>query len=378
MYYHPSAQPMKPIHIFKPGKHVAMSGVSLNFSESDLAATVRAYDPALHEAPLVLGHPKHDAPAGGWVKSLASSADGLVAEPHQVAPEFSEQIASNRFKKISASFYHPDAPNNPVPGVYYLRHVGFLGAQPPAVKGLRPIELAEGEEGVVEFADFGHEMGASIFRKLREWLIGQFGQETADRVVPSWEIDSIAEVARREEQRSPAFTEPQPKSTTEEVTTVTPEEQAALEAENTRLKNQLQQHQEEKRRLAKEATHSANVAFAEELVGAGKLLPKHTAALIACLDFAEDGDTPLEFGEGDARQPVSAGLKAIFGDLPQQIDFAEQASGARRSGDARVADLEFAEKNTDPDRLALHTRAAQLAADKNIPYESAVRQLINQ
>ncbi|TXI34358.1 MAG: peptidase [Aquipseudomonas alcaligenes] len=368
---------MKPLHIFKPGKHVAMSGASLNFSESDLAATVRAYDPALHEAPLVIGHPKHDAPAGGWVKSLANSAQGLIAEPHQVAPEFAEQVASGAYKKISASFYHPDSPSNPVPGVYYLRHVGFLGAQPPAVKGLRPIELAEGEEGVVEFADFGHEMGASIFRKLREWLIGQFGQETADRVVPSWEIDSIAEVARREEQRSPAFTEPQPKSTTEEVTTVTPEEQAALEAENTRLKSQLQQHQEEKRRLTQEATHSANVAFAEELVAAGKLLPKHTAALIATLDFAEDGDAPLEFGEGDARQPVSAGLKAIFGDLPQQIDFAEQASGARRNGDAPVAELEFAEKNTDPDRLALHARATQLAADKNIPYESAVRQLIN-
>lgn len=378
MYYHPSAQPMKPLHIFKPGKHVAMSGASLNFSESDLAATVRAYDPALHEAPLVIGHPKHDAPAAGWVKSLTNSAQGLIAEPHQVAPEFAEQVASGAYKKISASFYHPDSPSNPVPGVYYLRHVGFLGAQPPAVKGLRPIELAEGEEGVVEFADFGHEMGASIFRKLREWLIGQFGQETADRVVPSWEIDSIAEVARREEQHSPAFTEPQPKSTTEEVTTVTPEEQAALEAENTRLKNQLQQHQEEKRRLSQEATHSANVAFAEELVAAGKLLPKHTAALIATLDFAEDGDAPLEFGEGDARQPVSAGLKAIFGDLPQQIDFAEQASGARRNGDAPVAELEFAEKNTDPDRLALHARATQLAADKNIPYESAVRQLINQ
>lgn len=66
MYYHPSAQPMKPIHIFKPGKHVAMSGVSLNFSESDLAATVRAYDPALHEAPLVLGHPKHRR-LGRWL-----------------------------------------------------------------------------------------------------------------------------------------------------------------------------------------------------------------------------------------------------------------------------------------------------------------------
>ena len=72
---------MKPLHIFKPGKHTAMSGDSFNFSESDLAATVRAYSPALHEAPLVIGHPKHDAPAAGWVKSLQATAEGLIAEP---------------------------------------------------------------------------------------------------------------------------------------------------------------------------------------------------------------------------------------------------------------------------------------------------------
>jgi hypothetical protein len=373
---------MKPLHIFKPGKHVAMSGASLNFSESDLAATVRAYDPTLHEAPLVIGHPKHDAPAGGWVKSLAHVADGLEAVPHEVAPEFAELVASKRYKKISASFYHPDSPSNPVPGVYYLRHVGFLGAQPPAVKGMRPVDLADNEEGVVEFADFGHELGASLWRKLREFLIGQFGQETADKVAPTWEIDSIAEVARRNDDPRPSFTEPNQPATVEpstvEESTVTPEEIAALQAENTRLKNQVQQHQDQQRQSRQETSHAANVAFAEELVAAGKLLPKHSAALIATLDFAEDGDSPLEFGEGDARQPVSAGLKAIFGDLPQQIDFAEQASGARRNGDTPAASLEFAEKNTDPDRLALHARASQLAADKNIPYESAVRQLINQ
>ena len=382
MYYHPSAQPMKPLHIFKPGKHVAMSGASLNFSESDLAATVRAYDPALHEAPLVIGHPKHDAPAAGWVKSLTNSAQGLIAEPHQVAPEFAEQVASGAYKKISASFYHPDSPSNPVPGVYYLRHVGFLGAQPPAVKGLRPIELAEGEEGVVEFADFGHETSAGLFRRLRDWLIGERGLEVADQVIPSWQIESLSEVARRDDDPRPSFSDPTQPATVEpstvEESNVTPEEIAALQAENARLKTQVQQHQDQQRQSRQETTHAANVAFAEELVAAGKLLPKHTAALIATLDFAEDGDAPLEFGEGDARQPVSAGLKAIFGDLPQQIDFAEQASGARRNADNPVAELEFAEKNTDPDRLALHARASQLAADKNIPYESAVRQLINQ
>jgi hypothetical protein len=353
-----------------------MSGASITFGESDLAATVLAYDPALHEAPLVIGHPKHDAPAAGWVKSLSASAQGLMAETQQVDVAFAELVSKGSYKKISASFYHPDAANNPVPGVYYLRHVGFLGAQPPSVKGLRPIELAEDEEGVIEFGDFGDSITAGVFRRLREWLIGQFGQEAADQVVPGWDVDNLAAEALRDDVR-PSFTEPtQPQKTIIEEHTVSPTEQAALTAENKRLQTALDTHLAQQRQDQADQRHTKNLAFAEELVGAGKLLPKHAAALIAALDFAEAGDEPLEFGEGKDRKPVIEGLKAIFDDLPAQIDFAEQASKGRQ-GDLNVSvDLEFAEKNTDPDRLSLHNRASALAADKNIPYESAVRQLI--
>lgn len=362
---------MKPLHIFKSGKHVAASGDSFNFSESDLTATVLAYDPARHEAPLVIGHPKHDAPAAGWVQSLQATAEGLVATPSQVDPAFAELVSKGSFKKISASFYHPDSPSNPVPGVYYLRHVGFLGAQPPAVKGLRPIELADGEEGVIEFGDFGHETSASLWRRLRDFLIGDRGLEVADQVIPDWQINSLAEAAREHEPR-PSFSEPPPP----EESTVTPEEIAAMQAENARLKGQVKQHQEQTRKARLDGIHQNHVAFAEGLINEGRLLPKHAPALIAVLDFAESSDQPLEFGEGTERQPLATGLKAIFGDQPKQIDFAEKASKERHGGGSVKADLEFSEKNTDPDRLDLHQRATALAAEKNIPYESAVRQLI--
>ncbi|UVM52205.1 phage protease [Pseudomonas sp. B21-015] len=317
---------MKPLHIFKPGTHTAMNGVSFDFSESDLAATVKAYDPALHEAPMVIGHPQHDAPAAGWVKSLTATAQGLIAEPQQVDVSFAEQVAKGSYKKISASFYHPSAANNPVPGVYYLRHVGFLGAQPPAVKGLRPIELADGEEGVVEFGDYGHELNSDMWRRFREWLIGKFDKDTADQVVPSWAIDSLAEIARQPEPgNQPAFSEP---TRSTEVTSMSDKDPAALEAENKRLKADIAKRDKAARTAAQEAIHGANVEFAEKLVAAG-MKPVHSPAVIAALDYADSSETPLEFGEEDAREPLSDGLKAIFSDLAGGVSFAEVATKTR-------------------------------------------------
>lgn len=72
---------MKPIHIFRTGTHTDSHGQTLTFSESDLANAVRAYNPDLHQAPIVVGHPKTDAPAFGWVQSLSSQNGNLFATP---------------------------------------------------------------------------------------------------------------------------------------------------------------------------------------------------------------------------------------------------------------------------------------------------------
>jgi hypothetical protein len=149
-------QTTQPIQIFRAGTHTDMSGRSLVFTGDDLTAMAEGYDPKRHEAPLVTGHPKHDDPAYGWVSSLQVVNGILEATPRQVDSRFAELVRAGRFKKISATFYSPGTPNNPVPGSYYLRHVGFLGAQPPAVKGLKSVEFADAEDGMVTvaFADY--------------------------------------------------------------------------------------------------------------------------------------------------------------------------------------------------------------------------------
>lgn len=361
------------IQIFRAGSQTAMSGEEMSFSEADLAASCAAYDPAVHEAPLVIGHPRHNSPAWGWVQSMAVSGQHLEATPHQLDPEFAELVRAGRFKKISASFYRPDSPNNPVPGVWYLRHVGFLGAQPPAVKGLRQVEFGEpGEQGVVEFSDWGMEANASLWRRLRDWLLAERGQDVADQVVPDWQIESIREAARQDDDDPrPAFSET---NTPQQEPHVTPEQAAAIETENAKLKKQLADALAEKQ----SAAHASNVSFAEQLIAAGKLLPKHQAVVIAALDVASPPDAPLEFSEGEGvkQRPLADGLRELFQQLPPVVEFGELATTARAGSAPSNADVaEFAEKSTDPDRLSMHARAMCLAHDKNIPYEQAARLL---
>jgi hypothetical protein len=130
-----------------------MSGAAISFSSDDLAGCVASYDPAKHEAPLVIGHPQIDAPAYGWVQKLHLDGDRMMATAKQVEPAFAELVRAGRFKKVSSSFWSPDAAGNPTPGQWALRHVGFLGAAAPSVKGMKPAHFADGAAGVLDFSD---------------------------------------------------------------------------------------------------------------------------------------------------------------------------------------------------------------------------------
>lgn len=189
---------MKPIKIFKVGNHTDMSGVTRNYSRDMLSECVATYSPEVHEAPFVLGHPKHDDPAMGWADHLELDNDGILwAYPKQLDAVFAENVNAGKHNKVSSSFYLPDSPSNPTPGKLYLRHVGFLGAMPPSVKGLGTVQFAENEEGVVDFANpfYGFDLIADFMRRWRDSIIDEKGQEEADKVAPNWIIDSLREYA---------------------------------------------------------------------------------------------------------------------------------------------------------------------------------------
>ena len=375
----------KQFEIFKAGTRTSADGTVWHISAADVARAAAVYDPAKHEAPIVIGHPKMDAPAYGWVLALSAASGSLSAEFAQMDADFAEAVAAGRYKKVSASFWPPGHPNNPVPDSYYLRHVGFLGAHAPAVKGLRPIEFAANEAGIVEFSEAAHEHTASVLRSLRDWLLAKFGQADADAAIPGWQIESIKEVARYHdapiEQAAfaeaaatpPTPSEDQPHEPKE--TDMSQETAAALAAATARAdaaEAEVKRLQAEQEQSLLAAGHKANADFAESLAQEGKLKPADKALVAQLLNFAEHPQhVAPEFGEGGAVQSLAEGLRGFLRALPQAVAFAETATAAKAAAGTPAAVADFAE--ADADTVAHHQRAQALMAKEGIGYEEAAR-----
>lgn len=143
---------MQPIEILRVGSFTSSGGADVRLTVEDLDMIARTYDPDVFEAPIVVGHPKDDLPAYGWIERLARIGDKLLAYPRQVEDAFKTLVQDGRFKKISASLYSPDHQGNPSKGGYYLKYVGFLGAAAPAVRGLKPVAFTGDEGDCLSFA----------------------------------------------------------------------------------------------------------------------------------------------------------------------------------------------------------------------------------
>lgn len=311
------------IEIFRAGRHTDDAGQVHAFSEADIASIAASYNPALREAPLTVGHPAHNLPAYGWVKGLRAEGGRLLMATQQVEPQFAEMVQAGRFKKRSASFYPPTHPNNPTPGQWYVRHVAFLGAQPPAVAGLKDIAFAETDAaGAINFSEATHSPQENPMDKELQAQLDAANQKAA------------AEQAAREQ----------------------------AEREAKAAKEQLAQFAE----AARQQRHAAHVSFAEGEVKAGRLLPKDAGAAVAVLDLLADAQ-PVEFAEGDTTRKVTPAewLKGLIGAAKPVVSFGEFAtSGASRSTPPK----------TDAE---IDAAAKQYAAQHNVSYAEALGKVVS-
>lgn len=384
-----TAAQLDQVEIFRPGRHMAMSGQVIEFSADDVAAIAAAYDPAVHEAPHVVGHPRTDAPAYGWVRALGVNDAGrlVVASSAQVLPAFAEMVAAGSFKKRSASFYPPQHPSNPKPGGWYLKHVGWLGAVAPAIKGLADVSYAQPEDGLVEFAGWDDELNAGLWRRLREWFIGQFGADTADKVIPAWDVDALQREAMRppDEPKTNVSTTPAYADTTEgatDVPTPTAADQAALQARQAELdarEQQLREREAAQAALVRQARSAGIAAFADSMVQQGRLLPAERARVVAFMEALPADAEVIEFTEGDPNKPVKATplevLQGFIKGLPPRVDFSERAKPEGNQAGADTVDLA---DGMSIAAAAIAFQEAEHKAGRIVSIEAAVQHITNQ
>lgn len=122
--------------IFRAGTHTDSQGRTRTFTAADLDRAVTTFSPDRREVPLCFGHPKDNAPAYGWVEGLRRVGDVLQAKYKQIPDTVRKVVDAGHFKQKSASFFADGS----------LRHVALLGAVPPAIEGLGPIQFGACEE----------------------------------------------------------------------------------------------------------------------------------------------------------------------------------------------------------------------------------------
>ena len=105
----------------------------IEINPQDLVEMAADYDPLIQEAPVTVEHTKQ-GPAHGWVQALRVAGDRLQARFQDLSQELRLWLESGAYRSRSIEMYKPFEPT----GRAYLGAVSFLGAAPPAVKGLSP------------------------------------------------------------------------------------------------------------------------------------------------------------------------------------------------------------------------------------------------
>lgn len=261
------------IHALAAGRHTSTSG-PVEISSADIQRIADSYQPEVHEAPAVVGHPATDDPAYGWISKAEARTDGLwlLAE---LLPEMADSVRRKLYKKVSVSLYPPDHPANPWPGGLALKHLGFLGAQPPAVKGLKPIALNEVSDVIsIEFC----------------------------------------------EKESPHMDEEELKAKAQAIAlaeTQLAEEKAAMAAEKAELENR-------KKALRRQELDS----MLQKYVAAGQVLPRQQPVLLALAETLDATTETITLSEGGEKAPMLKAFEGFLAELPAQIDLKEHTAPA--------------------------------------------------
>jgi hypothetical protein len=348
------------IELFRRGLQIDSNGVKKEWTDSDLKEMASNFD-AGDSFPIVVGHPKTNSPAFGWGADVKVEDGAIFAKFDKLDPKFIEWGQRGNIRNRSVKIVKG-------PKGYKIAHVGFLGAAPPAVEGMASIEFAAEDGQTFEFSwTEGAALSgiARMMRGMRDFFIEKFGLETADRVIPSYEIENAERLAtqiQNDDSARSSFTAPH-----EDTPMPDPTLQAQLDAERARANTAVERAQqlEFNQRLADNRT------FVQTLTaGDGKavrLLPAQAlgiAEFLTQLQGLEQSEFTFSADGTEKKQGAYEFAKAFLSAMPVQLKLGPQAGpetapneGRSHSFSAPIGD------QVDTAGLDLHSRAKAYQAD---------------
>ncbi len=330
------------VHALKAGTWPA-NPEDVTLSEADIAGIAASYNPSTYKAPVVIGHPKTDDPAWGWVEAAEANSNGLYVDA-TLTPEMAELVKRGQYSKVSCSLYTPAASANPTPGSWSLRHLGFLGAEPPAVKGLEMVRLAEEDAG--------------------------------GTVEVQWSMDS-GQLTMSEAGNIPLNPPSKGDLQAGKAKDMTDTEKQKLEQQTADLAERAKTLETREAAVAARERQLTRAVIGAEIDGhiqGGRVLPVEKPGLVALMELADGQTVDLSESEKD----VKAGdvLRSLLKALPARVDLTERSAPDRAGGTPAVPGAKAPDGFTLSERgSAVDLRARQLMAAKpGLSYVDAVRQ----
>ena len=327
----PDPPALAALHLAKTGRFTDMHGQDVTLSPDLLAQLAASYDPAIYQAPLVIGHPKTNSPAFGHLAKLELTPEGLFGEPINVDPAFAEAVRSGRYPHRSLSFWPADHPSSPTPGRPYIRHLGVLGAVPPAIKGLRGADLADDDGGITTLDFTAAPLPTSEESSMPE----------PDPVALAAQATALAEQAEALSIREQALAD----------------REAAMAAQVAAQR------------------HSQAVAFCDDLANQARLRPADVPALAELL-FRLDKDVAAPcFAAPDSTEDMAPGpwLRTFLASLPPLVELSEIATKTRSQAAGPISFAAPQGYSVDAAALAVHAKAmAWLESHPQSTYQAAV------
>ena len=152
------------IEVFKAGAQTDSKGRKKTYSREYIdQRIIGTFDSKRRRVPSVIGHPKMNHPAYGWVSALRRVGDVLEAKFAKMPKEMWKAIKSGHFPERSIAL---DPKGR-------LVHVGWLGAVPPAVEGLKGLAFKKKTKiRTLTFTKRSKSVKPKKFKKLKKKLSG--------------------------------------------------------------------------------------------------------------------------------------------------------------------------------------------------------------